>query len=349
MESKIIPPAPSILSVQWVRIASALLIMLSLWPMRSFAQSGGKYDSTGTGGRHTIQGRIYLPVAPNGDVLIKVRIDSTNSTGLSVIVDQDGAFTFRNLEAGPYYLSVDAGESFEPYKETVNIDRETSRLGPRVLTIPIYLRLKPNSPLASKTVDASLAGVPKPALDHYNKARELGQTGKSKEAIAELNAAIHLHGNFALAFNELGVQHLKLGELDPAIDALRQAVKLSPEAFSPHLNFGVALLNKKDFREAETELKQALKKNEASPTAHMYLGLALINLKDLEGAEKELQRAVSTGGAEMSLAHYYLGGIYWGRREYKQAADELETYLKLAPQATDAEKIRKTIQDLRKK
>jgi hypothetical protein len=34
----------------------------------------------------------------------------------------------------------------------------------------------------------------------------------------------------------------------------------------------------------------------------------------------------------MGVGHY-LAGIYWGRREYGRAADALEAYLKLAPQA----------------
>jgi regulator of sirC expression with transglutaminase-like and TPR domain len=51
----------------------------------------------------------------------------------------------------------------------------------------------------------------------------------------------------------------------------------------------------------------------------------------------------------MSMAHYYLGGIYWGRKDYKRAADELEIYLKMTPKAPDAEKIRGTIKELRGK
>jgi tetratricopeptide (TPR) repeat protein len=147
----------------------------------------------------------------------------------------------------------------------------------------------------------------------------------------------------------MGVQYLKLSQLDQAIEALRSAVKLAPEAFSPRLNYGIALLNKKEFSKAEAELRQALKKNDSAPTTHLYLGITLVSLRNLDEAEKELQRAVSLGGKEMSLAHYYLGGVYWGRREYKRAADELETYLQLAPQAPDAERVRKTIQELRSK
>jgi tetratricopeptide (TPR) repeat protein len=333
---------------QRIDYLGALLVLLLILPVSALAQSGGRYDIVGTGGQHTIQGRIYLPVQPDGGVTIKVKIDSTNSTGLSVIADADGAFTFRNLEPGPYYLSVDAGEDFEIFKDTINIDREISQ-SPRTLTVPIYLRLKPNSSLNSGTVDALLAGAPKPAVERYDKARELARAGDSKGAIEELKRAISLYAEFALAYNEMGAQYLKLGQLELAIEALRSAVKLAPEAFSPRLNYGIALLNKKEFSQAESELRRALKKNDSSPTAHMYLGMTLISLRKHDDAEKELQRAVTLGGDQMSLAHYYLGGLYWAKREYKRAADELETYLRLAPQAPDAERVRDTIKDLRSK
>jgi tetratricopeptide (TPR) repeat protein len=330
-------------------LLKTFLILILTPSIFANAQSGGKYDATGTGGLHTIQGHVYLPAEPPGGAIIKVKIESTNSSGLSVIADVNGGFTFRNLEPGPYYLTVDAGEDFEIFKETINIDRETSRYGQRIVTIPVYLRLKPNNRSSAATIDASLADVPKAALERYNKARELARAGNGQAAIEELKAAISLYPEFAIALNELGVQYLKLGRLDQALEAVRSAVKYAPEAFSPRLNYGIALLNKKEFTKAEEELRRALKKNEASPTAHMYLGMTLISLRNHDEAEKELQRAVTLGGSEMSLAHYYLGGIYWGRREYKRAADELETYLKLAPQAPDAERVRKTIKELRSK
>lgn len=325
----------------------AAILLLLVPSISASAQSGGRFDVVGTGGKHTLQGRVYLPVQSQ-DGVIKVKIESANSPGLSVIADADGAFTFRNLEPGNYYLSVDAGENFEVYSEKVYIDRVISS-SPRILTIPVYPRLKPNSPLNTGTVDAALAGVPKPALDRYNKARELARAGASKAAIEELKGAISLHEKFALAYNEMGAQYLKLGQLEQALEALRTAVKLAPEAFGPRLSYGIALLNKKEFSQAEAELRRALKKNDSSPTAHMYLGMSLINLQKRDEAEKELQRAVTLGGDQMGLAHYYLGGIYWGRREYKRAADELETYLKLVPQAQDAERVRNTIKDLRSK
>ena len=66
-------------------------------------------------------------------------------------------------------------------------------------------------------------------------------------------------------------------------------------------------------------------------------------------AEKELKAAIELGGNQLALAHYYLGGLYWKRREYQQAAEELETYLRLSPNAPDAERVRGTIKELRTK
>jgi regulator of sirC expression with transglutaminase-like and TPR domain len=92
-----------------------------------------------------------------------------------------------------------------------------------------------------------------------------------------------------------------------------------------------------------------LKRNDGAATAHLYLGITLINLRNYLEAEKELQRAVSFASSELSMAHYYLGGIYWRNKEYKRAADELEKYLQETPKAPEAARIRETIKELRSK
>jgi tetratricopeptide (TPR) repeat protein len=156
------------------------------------------------------------------------------------------------------------------------------------------------------------------------------------------------------------VHYLKVGQAEKAVETLQAAVQLAPEDTFARLNYSIALLNQKKFTEAETQLRQVLTKNSALPTAHMYLGMALINLSRDEKtkqfdvakyteAQKEFEAAVSTGKDEVAQAHRYLGGIYWGNKDYKRAADEFEIYLKLTPKAPDAEKLRATIKDLRSK
>ncbi|HKS26596.1 MAG TPA: tetratricopeptide repeat protein [Pyrinomonadaceae bacterium] len=342
-------------------VYTSLLLLLLLLVTASVARAqGAGTDSTGTGGLNAISGRIYFPSGRAADMRAKVSLETMTSSRLTVLADTDGAFRFKNLAAGSYTVVIEAGEDYETVREPVFIEGN-SNLGrgvripmvPRTVMVPIYLRPKRAAAKAEAkpgVLDAALANVPKTALELYQKAQDAIQANDSKKAIEHLRAALSLYPEFALALNSLGVEYLKLGNADRALEALRDAVRLSPDAFVPRLNFGIAYLEKKQFGEAESNLRLALQKNDGSPSAHMYLGITLISLRRYEEAEKELERAVSLkGGESMAQAHKLLGGLYWQRGQFKQAAEQLEVYLKLAPKAPDAERIRTTVKELRSK
>ena len=221
---------------------------------------------------------------------------------------------------------------------------------PRTVMVPVYLQLKSSkSGTRPGVISAALASVPKPAADLYVRALEAARAENNAKAIEHLKGAISLHPQFGLALNELGVQYLKLNQVDKAIEALHQAVKLAPDALPYRLNYGIALLQKRKFAESEAELRQVLQKNDAAATAHLYLGINLIHQRNYVEAEKELLRAISLSADELHLAHYYLGGIYWRNKDYQRAADELEKHLRQTPKSPDAERLRATIKELRGK
>lgn len=319
------------------------------------AQSGG-VDFTGTNGKHRIKGYLYFPSGRSVDTRLKVKLESLNSGTLTVMTDSNGSFSFMGLAPGSYTIVIES-EDYETARESVYIDTDArSRRGvntisaPRVYTVMVYLQLKrAKTTEKAGVINAALANVPQQARDLYRQALEASQGGNHQRAVELLKGAVSLYPEFALAFNELGTQYLRLGRPGEAAEALRSALKYSPDNFNVLLNYGIALLNKKEFAEAETQLRLALRQKEYSPLAHMYLGIALINLRKYEEAESSLSRAITAGGEGLSLVHYYLGGIYWRKREYKRAAEQLEKYLQLSPKAPDAEKIRATIKDLRSK
>jgi tetratricopeptide (TPR) repeat protein len=350
----------------------SVILLLSISFISLYAQGG--IDNTGTGGKHKIQGRIYFPSGRRSDVsAIKVTLDSTSSETLSVIADLNGSFTFNSIAPGSYTLTVDAGKDYEVARESVYVEGalRTSSLSPADVIradvariFNVIINLQPKSGNTETTtpgvVNASLANVPKPAVDLYQQALESVRAGDSKKALEQLRAAVSNYPEFSLALNEMGVQYLKIGQPDKAIEVLSASLRIKPDDFTPRLNYGIALLEKREAAESEAQFRLALKKNDASSTAHMYLGLALLNLSKngktgqfdaarYAEAQKELERAVSLGKNEVAMAHRYLGGIYAGNKDYKRGADELETYLKLSPKARDAETIRGLIKDLRSK
>ena len=338
---------------------SLLATLLLLTPIVSQAQSGGGVDSTGTGGRHAISGRLIFPSGQRVDFRLKIRLESPGLGDLSVLSDVNGNFTFQSLRPGNYSVVVDGGEQFESVRENIFIDPSVvmTRRGPanmpvtRPFNVQIYLRPKNEITPTYKpgVLNAALATVPKPAVELYEKGVEFAKKGDTEKAIDHLKRAVSLHANFGLALNELGVLYLKRGELDKAAEAFNKVLQISPDAPEPSLNYGIVLLNQKKFTEAETQLRAAVKKNEHSFTAHQYFGISLIYVKNYPEAETELRRAIELGGAKASQAHYYLGGLYWKAGNFRQAADELETYLKLEPKAANADKVKTTVKELRSK
>ena len=338
---------------------SLLTTFLLLCAVTVPAQSGGGIDSTGTGGRHSIAGRLIFPSGQRADVRLKIRLESPGVGDLTVLSDANGNFTFQSLRPGNYSVTVDGDSQFETVRENVFIEPSvvTTLNGPasipltRPFNVQIYLRPKNENTPSYKpgVLNAALATVPKPAVELYEKGVEFAKQNETEKSIDSLKKAVALHPNFGLALNELGVQYLKRGDLDKAAEAFTRVLQISPDAPEPSLNYGIVLLNQKKFTEAETQLRAAIKVNGNSFTAHQYFGIALIYVKNYPEAETALRKAIELGGPKASQAHYYLGGLYWKAGNFRQAADELDTYLKLEPKAANADKVKTTVKELRSK
>lgn len=337
---------------------AATLIILLLSVAVSYAQGTAGVNSTGMIGNEEIAGRVFFPSGDRANVRPVVKLQSLSSPEVTGVTDRDGNFRFTHLRPDQYTIIVEAGDKYERASETVIIGNSGpvpaqgdpfQYAVPLAYQIQIYLRPKQTNAAAAQpeTPDRALANVPAAARELFSKAVEDARAGQSLKAIEQLKSAIYEAPQFVLAYNELGVQYLKLGQADKAVEAFKEALKISPAEFTLRLNYGIALLNQRKFAAAGTELRLAIQKNASSPVAHYYLGLTLISQQKFDLAQAEFEGAIKNGGDKLALAHKYLGGIYWRNNNYKQAADELEKYVKLEPKAPDAVKIRGTIKELR--
>ena len=317
----------------------ALIVSSVLLPLIVLGQ-GGVGSTRGlpssSGGINSIQGKVYFPGAQAGlNKRVRIRLEGSGFISQSSQTDEDGAFRFNQLPPGPYTITVDGGTAYETAVENVMIERESSETG-RSLTLPIFLKPKP---------DPSL---PPAAVEAYRKAQQADREGNIKKAIEQYNAALMIHPNFTLALSGLGSLYVKSKDMAKAAETFAGLVKIAPADVFGQLNLGIALFNLKNIPEAEVHLREAVKLTDKLASAHYYLGLVLVNLKSYPEAEKELELAISTGADNLALAHKYLGGVYMISKKNQQAADELEKYLKLDTKAPDAERIKGTIKDLRR-
>jgi Tfp pilus assembly protein PilF len=341
-----------------VLLFALLLLALAAAAAPVRAQVGG-IDGSGTGGIHTIQGRLVGPSGRRSDLRLKVRLESSGAGDLSVFSDANGTFRFTSLRPGSYTIVVEGGEEFETARESVLVESSTISTSrgvvgtpfARPVTVQVYLRAKREGSEQAQpgVLNAALANIPKPAVELYHKGMEAVRKNENERAADLLRLAVEGYPNFPIALSELGITYLKLKRPEKAAEALSASLKLAPDDHRTLVAYGRALLELRRPAEAEEQFRKALKRQATSSSAHLYLGMILLGRREFKDAERELRAATEGGGSEIARAHYYLGGLYWEMKQYKRAADELETYLKLAPTAPDAARLRTTIKDLRAK
>jgi tetratricopeptide (TPR) repeat protein len=340
-------------SVKFLATSFFLSIGLVLSAGNTAAQS--RTNATGTGGMHEIRGRLFLPDGRSPELPIRVELQGvSNFATLSVDTDRNGVYSFRALSPGNYTVSVNATEMFEPFRDSVTIDTQaqvTLRLRPTpiVINLPIHLQTKRTIVQKAAVINAKLASVPKAAVELYEKAQNSIGEGEFARAQTELRQALALHPAFSIAWNDLGVLLDKGGDHKGALEAFRSAVKFDHQSTAAILNLGCSLADAKEFTEAEKYLAVALTKDRSLYRGHYYMGVVQTKLGRLDIAEQAFLKAIELGGPRSGKAHYMLAGVYWATFDYKQAADHLETYLKLEPAAKDAPKVRESIAELRKK
>lgn len=341
-------------SLAAILFVSAFFVIFS----GTYGAAQSRTNASGTGGIHEIRGKVYSPSGKTIDSPIEVELQSISAfTTLKVFTDHEGGYSFRNLAAGNYTVVVKAGEQFEDIHESVTIDTEAQGrtdvpipVIPKIVTVPVYLQFKRGVVLRNEVISAKWASIPKATLDHFKRGVELGQDNKNDEAEVELRKAIELSPGFAPAYTELARIALVTGKLDAAVEACQSAIKYDDTDFDAHLNLGIAYLNQKKYPEAEPELVTAAYLNRTAVRPHYYIGLLYVMKGDLDVAQKAFEKAIElNGGKGLPAIHKYLGRIYMKKDMEKEALRELETYLKLAPHAQDADKVKKDISDIKAK
>ena len=299
-------------------------------------------SDTGLGGTNSITGMVLISTGQRVARRVSIRLQTRTRGDRVVMTDENGNFAFRGLVSGDYTLVIEKEKEYEPYSQTVSVIQMRG-FPAQSYNVSIRLNAIRSTEAKPAVLNADFANVPKGALALYDKAIELAKTGDQKGAIEHLRIAVSKHPAFMLAYNELGVQYLRLNELQKADEALLSALELDPEAYMPLMNRGIVLFTMKRYADAEPTLRVVVKMKDQQPVGHYFLGQTLANLGRFDEAEKELVSSVTLGGDAMKEAHRLLAIIYNSRGDKKRAIAALETYLQLEPKAPDAFQLRQTI------
>lgn len=324
-------------------------LLLVVTAIQAAAQiAGGMTETTNTnlGGNNYISGTVFWPSGKPVNIRMSIKLTSMMRGDILSSTDDSGRFIFSRVSAGTYSVVIDREQDFEAVAQLVEVTQSRNPI-PQTYTVSIRLMDKVRLNPKPAVVDKASLGIPKVASDLFNKAAVLSSAGDHKAAIGQLERAIAEYPNYFDACNELGVQYMKINELEKADTALKAALKINPDSYEPLVNRGITLFRLKKYADAETILKSAIAIKSQSAVSHYYLGRTMISLEKYDIAESELNIAIKIGGDEMKEGHRMLANLFIQTGDDKRAIDEIETYLKLAPNAPDAENLRNVIVQLK--
>jgi len=187
------------------------------------------------------------------------------------------------------------------------------------------------------------------APGHYNLGKALQLTGQGEEAAESYQNAIRENPYFEEAYFNLGFLALQLGQPERAIQNLKKFIELQPNNAKAYFGLGNAYILKNDI---ESGLSAYKKSSELDPD---YLS-PNINAGSIQIQKGKIDDALETfiNLAEryprIAGVHKNLGVIYYQHKnDLEKAAQHLAEYLKLEPNAEDAELVRNILKDIENK
>lgn len=182
---------------------------------------------------------------------------------------------------------------------------------------------------------------------HFLKGNKLSEEKKYEEAAGAYQEAIKLSQTQWGYYFNLGLAYKKLERREEAEKAFEKARELNPESYSANKELGESLAKMGDFAEAKKFYRKATELSPDDPDAFYNLGICLVNTGENEPALAAFLTAVKLKD-DYADAYYQVGTIYVGQNMVKEAVENLEKFLKLAPNHEQAALARNILEYLKK-
>ena len=311
-----------------------LMLLLGGAAQVGLAQQGAIVPNSG----FVVFGKVSLPDGKPA-TRVQVFLETVNGVKRDTLTDDQGSYEIRGL-TGRFRFDVSALNLNEPTQYTDPVNGDPTRAYANRLQINLQLRFPLNraTTLPPGTVNAVEAAqnIPKEARKAYEQGLKAQKENQPDKALAQFDQAIDAYPNYFQALAERGSLRMARNQHAEAAADFIAALKHN-EKYVPALRgLGYCQLQQKHYDAALANLENAYKLAPQVGLTLMLLGYANLSVERYEPARQCLQEALRLDAKGAARAHVYLAEILAHEQKFKEAADEIQTYLKANPQAADA-------------
>lgn len=190
--------------------------------------------------------------------------------------------------------------------------------------------------------------APNAAKKAYDKGRQALQKNKTQDAGKEFQKAVDIYPKYASAWYELGRIQEGNKDVEEARKSYANALAADSKFMSPYLQLADLAAREQNWRDLADTTDRLLRLDAVDyPLAHFYNAMANLNLGKNDAAEKS-----AVEGARLDTAHKYpkmeqaVATVLARKKDYAGAAEHLRNYLRFAPEASDAARIKVQLAEL---
>ncbi len=272
---------------------------------------------------------------------VRLELNSTEGPSVGTFLSASGGtFYFPNLAAGTYTL-VASLSGYETASQQVDLF-DTER------ALQVELRKTAGaSDKGTNTVSVRELSIPRKAHDQMEKGLAL-LYGKSdyQGSLKPFEKAIQEYPDYYEAYAQIGVAYMKLADTANSEKAFQKSLEVSHEQYlDGYLGLAELSLNGHHFADAETFARKAVEIDANSWRAQSQLARALVELHRPSEAETSALAAVKLKPDNATI-YLVLANIHIQLQNDRAQLDDLNNYLKLAPQGSFAEQARQQRDEL---
>jgi len=265
----------------------------------------------------------------------------------------DGRSTLVSPQNGASMSSTSQLESCELVADVNGYTAEPLRINPSgdmgVINVGTIV-LRSTAPKHGFTVSAISLAAPDKAKNAFAKGEEQKNKGKWSAAIASFRRAIAAYPRFALAWLELGRVQARQNDFADARQSFQESVTRDSRLVDGYVELAHLAAKQQEWQDLATVTDHLTQIHPDEPEYWFLNSVAYFNLGNIRQADTSITR-----GMRLDLSHHipqmeYLYALILARNQnYESAVDHVSTYLKLAPQAADAQNAQKLLRELQQR
>lgn len=280
---------------------------------------------------------------PLPGVRVQLLTAAGNVAHPAILTDTSGEFSFGQFTPGEYVIVAEL-DGYQSARLSVQVSRFNQS------NLIVRLRKQPTTAdPAGDAIAAHELAVPQKARSAFDKGLAKADSQKDYQgAVQEFQRAIKAYPEYYEAYSELGLAYVRLKEFPAAEKALRTSIEMSAQTYPPPLTLLSMLLNDQNRpSEAEPLAHRVIAADPSAWRGPYELSRAMLGLRRLPEAEASayVARDLKPDNPDVYLL---LSEIHRHTQNAPALLQDIDAYLKLAPQGPAAPQVRQLREQLLK-